>query len=156
MYSYLFYMKAPEFNLLDQNGDIHSLAKYNGQIVLLYFYPKDDTPGCTVEACSFRDNLSELKKLGVQVLGVSGDDIGSHEKFVQKYQLNFPLLADTDHKVGQAYGVYGEKSLFGKLLMGFKRESFLINKQGDIVKHYQGVKPEEHVAEIMIDAKNLL
>lgn len=146
-------MKAPEFNLFDQDNQAHSLAQYKGKFVLLYFYPKDDTPGCTIEACSFRDNLSELKKLGVQVLGVSGDDVESHDKFVTKFNLNFPLLADTDHKVGEAYRVYGEKSMFGKLFMGYKRHSFLINKEGDIVKHYENVKPEEHVAEIMADVK---
>ncbi len=146
-------MKAPEFNLLDQNGDAHTLSQYLGQFVLLYFYPKDDTPGCTIEACSFRDNLSELKKLNVVVLGASGDDVDSHGKFVKKFDLNFPLLADTDHKVREAYSVYGEKSMFGKLFMGYKRHSFLINREGDIVKHYENVKPEEHVAEIIADVK---
>lgn len=146
-------MKASEFKLLDQNGEAHSLAQYKGQFVLLFFYPKDDTPGCTIEACSFRDNLSELKKLGVQILGVSGDDVDSHGKFVKKFDLNFPLLADTDNVVGKAYGVYGEKSMFGNLFMGYKRQSFLINKEGEIVKHYQDVKPAEHVAEIIADVQ---
>lgn len=146
-------MKAPDFKLLDQASQTHTLEQYKGHFVLLYFYPKDDTPGCTIEACSFRDNLSELKKLGVQVLGVSGDDVESHDKFVTKFNLNFPLLADTDHKVGEAYSVYGKKTMFGKLFMGYKRHSFLINKEGDIVKHYENVKPEEHVAEIMADVK---
>ena len=146
-------MKASEFNLLDQEGKTHTLSQYKGQFVLLYFYPKDDTPGCTIEACSFRDNLGELKKLGVQILGVSGDDVKSHNKFVKKFDLNFPLLADTDYTVGKAFGVYGEKSLFGKLFMGYKRESFLISPEGEIIKQYQGVKPEEHVAEIIADLK---
>lgn len=146
-------MKVPEFNLLDQNGETHSLEKYKGQFVLLYFYPKDDTPGCTIEACSFRDNLSELKKLGVVVLGVSGDDVDSHGKFVKKFDLNFPLLADTNHEVGKAYGVFGEKTLFGKVIMGYHRESFLINQAGEMVKHYQDVKPADHVAEIMADVE---
>ena len=147
-------MKAPEFTLFDQSEKSHSLSDYHGQFVLLYFYPKDDTPGCTIEACSFRDNLSELQKLGVVVLGVSGDDVKSHEKFVKKFNLNFPLLADTDYVVGKAFGVYGEKSMFGKLFMGYKRESFLINGEGEIVKHYEGVKPAEHVAEITADLKH--
>lgn len=146
-------MRAIAFNLPDQTGEMHSLTKYAGQFVLLYFYPKDDTPGCTIEACSFRDNLSELKKLGVQVLGVSGDDVSSHTKFAKKFDLNFPLLVDTDHVVGEAYGVYGEKTMFGKLFMGYKRHSFLINKEGEIVKHYENVKPVEHVAEIIADVK---
>lgn len=146
-------MKAPEFSLRDQNGETHSLAQYSGQWVLLYFYPKDDTPGCTIEACSFRDNLSELKKRGIVVLGVSGDDVDSHGKFVKKFDLNFPLLADTDHEVGKAYGVFGEKTLFGKIIMGYHRESFLINQAGEIVKHYQDVKPADHVAEIMADVE---
>lgn len=146
-------MKAQNFSLLDQNNYTHSLGKYKGQFVLLYFYPKDDTPGCTIEACSFRDNLIELKKLGVVVLGVSGDDVESHKKFVKKFDLNFPLLADTDNEVGKAYGVYGEKTMFGNLLMGYHRQSFLINPHGEIVKHYEKVKPEEHVAEIIGDVK---
>lgn len=146
-------MNAPEFSLRDQNGETHSLAQYSGQWVLLYFYPKDDTPGCTIEACSFRDNLSELKKRGIVVLGVSGDDVDSHGKFVKKFDLNFPLLADTDHEVGKAYGVFGEKTLFGKIIMGYHRESFLINHAGEIVKHYQDVKPADHVAEIMADVE---
>lgn len=146
-------MKAPEFSLLDQNGEVHSLAKYKGQWVLLYFYPKDDTPGCTIEACSFRDNLSELKKLNVVVLGASGDDVDSHGKFVKKFDLNFPLLADTNNEVGKAYSVFGEKTLFGKLIMGYHRQSFLIGPDGEMVKHYDKVKPEEHVAEIMADVK---
>ena len=147
-------MKAPEFTLFDQSEKSHSLSDYHGQFVLLYFYPKDDTPGCTIEACSFRDNLSELQKLGVVVLGVSGDDVKSHEKFVKKFSLNFPLLADTDYVVGKAFGVYGEKSMFGKLFLGYKRESFLINPEGEIIKHYEGVKPAEHVAEITADLKH--
>lgn len=145
---------APEFTLQDQSGQNHSLAQYKDQTVLLYFYPKDDTPGCTVEACSFRDNLAELKAAGVQVLGVSGDDVGSHTKFADKFNLNFPILADPDHNVGVAYGVYGEKSMFGKVFDGYHRESFLI-RDGVVVKHYPEVKPEEHVAEILADVKNL-
>ena len=148
-------MKAYNFSLLDQNGIRHSLADYAGKFVLLYFYPKDDTSGCTIEACSFRDNLDSLKKLDVVVLGVSGDDVESHTKFVKKFNLNFPLLADVDNEVGKAYGVYGEKTLFGKLIMGYHRQSFLINPAGEIVKHYDKVKPEEHVAEIILDVKDL-
>lgn len=147
---------APDFTLLDQAGQSHTLSTYKGQTVLLYFYPKDDTPGCTAEACSFRDNLSELKKAGLVVLGVSGDDVKSHGKFASKFNLNFPILADADHAVGRVYGVYGPKKMFGNLFDGYHRESFLISKDGTIVKHYQNVKPEEHVAEILADLKTLV
>lgn len=144
-------MKAPDFTLFDQDKKEHTLSQYRGNFVLLYFYPKDDTPGCTIEACSFRDNLSDLKELEVQVLGVSGDSVESHEDFVKKFDLTFPLLSDVDHTVGEAYGVYGEKTIFGKNHMGYRRESFLIDPTGEILKHYIEVKPEDHVAEIIDD-----
>lgn len=141
----------PDFTLPDQNGQFHSLADYRGQKVLLYFYPKDDTPGCTVEACSFRDRLNELKAHGVQVLGVSVDDVASHKKFVEKFQLNFPLLADVDKKVVQAYGVWVEKSMYGKKFMAIQRDSFLFDEGGKVIKHYEKVKPEGHVEEVLAD-----
>ena len=141
--------KAPDFMLPDQNGIMHSLAEYTGMHVLLYFYPKDDTEGCTVEACSFRDRLNELKEKNVQVLGVSADTTESHIKFAQKYQLNFPILSDTNKEVIEAYGVWREKTMFGKTFMGIVRESFLISPQGMIVKHYTNVKPETHVEEVL-------
>lgn len=141
----------PDFILPDQNGQFHSLADYRGKKVLLYFYPKDDTPGCTVEACSFRDRLNELKAHGVQVLGVSVDDMMSHKKFAEKYQLNFPLLADVDKKVVHAYGVWGERSFMGKKYMGIQRDSFLIDENGVVVKHYENVKPSTHVDEVVAD-----
>lgn len=134
---------------------MHALSDYDGKTVLLYFYPKDDTPGCTAEACSFRDYLDELTDAGVVVLGVSGDDVHSHEKFARKFSLNFPILADTDNSVGKAYDVYGPKKMFGNLFDGYHRESFLIDKEGVIVKHYPNVKPEEHVAEILADLKTI-
>lgn len=143
--------KAPAFRLLDQDGAEHSLKDYLGKKVLLYFYPKDDTPGCTTEACSFRDRLNELKKHGVQVLGISCDDVKSHKKFADKFQLNFPLLADTEKKMVNKYGVWVEKSMYGKKYMGIQRDSFLIDETGKIVKHYKKVKPAEHVDEIMKD-----
>lgn len=143
--------KAPVFRLQDQDGNWHSLKDYKGQKVLLYFYPKDMTPGCTVEACSFRDNLGSLKKLGVVVLGVSVDDVKSHKKFVEKESLNFPLLADVDKKTVKAYGVWGERSMYGIKYMGIQRDSFLIDEKGVIIKHYKKVKPGEHVAEVMAD-----
>ncbi|MFA5821284.1 MAG: thioredoxin-dependent thiol peroxidase [Candidatus Gracilibacteria bacterium] len=144
--------QAPDFRLQDQDGKWHSLADYKGKKVLLYFYPKDMTSGCTVEACSFRDNLGSLKKIGVVVLGVSADDTKSHGKFAEKEKLNFPLLADVEKKAINAYGVWVEKSMYGKKYMGIQRDSFLIDEKGVVVKHYKKVKPEEHVAEVMRDA----
>lgn len=147
--------KAPDFSLLDQDGKMHSLSQYKGKKILLYFYPKDDTPGCTTEACSFRDRLNELKKQGVQVLGVSADTEKSHKKFAEKFQLNFPLLADVDKKLIEDYGVWKQKSMFGKKYMGIQRDSFLIDEKGKIIKHYEKVKPNEHVDEIMNDLNSL-
>ncbi|PIR76552.1 MAG: thioredoxin-dependent thiol peroxidase [Candidatus Magasanikbacteria bacterium CG10_big_fil_rev_8_21_14_0_10_42_10] len=144
---------APPFSLTDQNGDTHSLKDYAGKKVLLYFYPKDDTPGCTTEACNFRDRLNELKDNGVQVLGVSKDSVASHKKFAEKFQLNFPLLADEDGTVVEAYGVLKEKSMFGKTYLGISRESFLIDEDGNLVKHYDNVKPETHVEEVLADVQ---
>lgn len=142
---------APSFTLPDQNGTEHSLSDYHGQYVLLYFYPKDMTPGCTTEACSFRDHLNELKKYNVQVLGVSADSIDRHKKFTEKYDLNFPLLADVEKQVVKTYGVLVEKSMFGKTYLGIRRDSFLIGKDGSILKHYKKVKPTEHVQEVIRD-----
>ncbi|PIR75583.1 MAG: thioredoxin-dependent thiol peroxidase [Candidatus Magasanikbacteria bacterium CG10_big_fil_rev_8_21_14_0_10_43_9] len=144
---------APSFTLADQHGKMHSLKDYAGKKVLLYFYPKDDTPGCTTEACNFRDRLNELKDHGVQVLGVSKDSVDSHKKFAEKFQLNFPLLADEDGTVVEAYNVLKEKSMFGKTYMGVSRESFLIDEEGNIAKHYEKVKPAEHVEEVLEDVK---
>lgn len=147
--------KAPKFTLLDQEGNKQSLSDYAGKKVLLYFYPKDDTPGCTTEACSFRDRLNELKPYKVQVLGISCDDVKSHKKFADKFKLNFPLLADTEKKVVEKYGVWGEKSMYGKKYMGIQRDSFLIDETGKIVKHYEKVKPENHVDQVIADLKML-
>lgn len=142
---------APDFTLPDQNGQLHSLADYRGQKVLLYFYPKDDTPGCTVEAQCFRDCLNDLSAANVQVFGVSADDTMSHKKFVAKVHLNFPLLADVDKKVAKAYGVWVEKNRYGKKVMGIQRDSFLIDENGVVVRHYAKVKPETHSDEVMRD-----
>lgn len=147
--------QAPDFTLPDQFGATHSIAEYAGNYILLYFYPKDDTEGCTIEACSFRDRLNELKEKNVQVLGVSADDTASHKKFAEKYQLNFPLLADTNKKIIESYGVWREKENFGKKYMGIVRESFLINPEGIIIKHYENVKPETHVDDVIDDIKTL-
>ena len=149
-------MKAIDFSLTDQNGKVHKLSSYRGSWVLLYFYPKDDTPGCTKEACGFRDSLNELKKHNVVVLGVSADSVSSHQKFAQKYNLNFPLLSDEKKEVIKAYGAFGKKKFMGKEFEGILRVSFLINPEGDIVKKYDKVKPEIHAGEVLEDIKKLI
>ncbi len=145
--------KAPPFSLVDQDGINHTLEQYKGKKVLLYFYPKDDTPGCTTEACNFRDNYEELTKLGLVVLGVSKDTTKSHKKFAEKFNLPFPLLSDEDTSVCQAYGVWGMKKFMGREYMGISRMSFLINEKGDIEKIYEEVKPKEHTQEVAKDIK---
>ncbi len=147
--------KAPLIKLKDDKDQIVSLKDFEGSYVLVYFYPKDLTPGCTTEACSFKDNMNQLKKLGVQVLGISCDSVATHQKFKEKYQLNFPLLADTNKEVVEKYGVWVEKSMYGKKYMGIQRDSFLINPKGIIVKHYIKIKPAEHVAAVIADVKEL-
>ena len=143
--------KAPDFSLPDQDGKPHSLSDYLGKTVLLYFYPKDMTPGCTVEACSFRDAMNDLKAGGVQVLGLSVDSVESHKKFAERYHLNFPILSDMNKKVVQDYGVWGDRKFLGVKYVGTSRESFLINGKGVVVKHYPKVKPATHVAEVLKD-----
>jgi peroxiredoxin Q/BCP len=127
-------MQAPEFTAADQDGNQVSLNDFRGKKVVLYFYPKDDTPGCTAEACDFRDNYTGLVAKGIAVLGVSVDDEASHKKFVSKHTLPFPLLADTDHKIVEAYGVWTEKNMYGKKYMGIQRTTFLIDENG-IIRH---------------------
>jgi len=145
--------KAPDFKLLDDEGKERTLAEFKGQTVLLYFYPKDMTPGCTTEAQCLRDTMNDLKLAKVQVLGVSVDDVQSHKKFKEKEHLNFPLLADTEKDVVQKYGVWQEKSMFGKKYMGILRESFLIDGKGIVVKHYEKVNPKDHAKEVLNDVK---
>ncbi|MCC7196665.1 thioredoxin-dependent thiol peroxidase [Candidatus Peregrinibacteria bacterium] len=147
--------KAPDFKLMNDEGKETSLADYKGKMVLLYFYPKDMTPGCTTEACTLRDRMNDLKALNVVVLGVSADSVESHKKFKAKERLNFPLLSDPDRKVLEAYSVWREKSMYGRLFMGIVRESFLIDKNGIVVKHYNKVKPAEHAQEVIDDVKAL-
>lgn len=125
---------APSFSANDQNGKLVSLSDYKGKDVILYFYPKDDTPGCTTESCNFRDNYQSLLSKGFDVIGVSVDDEKSHQKFVSKYQLPFTLISDTDHRIVEAYGVWVEKNLYGKKYMGTARKTFLIDKEGSIKK----------------------
>ncbi len=140
---------APDFAVNDAEGNEVKLADLRGQKVVLYFYPKDDTPGCTKEACSLRDNFSEFERRGIKVLGVSLDDEASHRDFATKYQLPFTLLADTDHAVSDAYGVYGEKNWMGKKYMGVDRKTFLIDEQGRIVKIFDKVNVEQHADEVL-------
>jgi peroxiredoxin Q/BCP len=147
--------KAPAFSLPDQAGTIHKLSDYKGKWVLLYFYPKDDTLGCTKEACMLRDNFPYFKKLKAVVLGASVDSVKSHDKFVKKYQLPFTLLADEDKKLVTDYGVWGEKKFMGRTYMGTNRMSFLINPEGKIAKIYEKVKPAEHAEQVLADLKEL-
>lgn len=146
--------KAPDFKLPDQNSKIHKLSDYRGQSVLIYFYPKDDTPGCTKEACAIQDNFPNFNKLNTKVFGVSVDSVESHKKFAEKYKLRFVLLSDKDKEVVKKYGVWGKKKMMGKEYFGVKRISFLINQTGKIVKIYENVKPEIHAEEVLKDLEN--
>jgi peroxiredoxin Q/BCP len=141
--------KAPAFKTLDQDGEAVALSDFKGKKVVLYFYPKDDTPGCTKEACSFRDGWSKFRKRGVAVLGVSVDDARSHRKFIDKFSLPFPLLADTDKAIVKAYGVWGEKSMYGRKYMGTHRVTYLIDEKGKIAAVWPKVKPDGHADEIL-------
>ena len=141
--------KAPDFTAKDQNGNKVKLSDLKGQKVVLYFYPKDDTPGCTKEACSFRDASDVYAEKGIKVLGVSTDDEKSHQKFISKYDLPFDLLADTDKKIVEKYGVWGEKSMYGKKYMGTLRKTFLIGEDGKIVKIFDKVNVSEHADEVL-------
>lgn len=142
-------MKTQDFELSDQDGNIHSLSQYKGKWIVLYFYPKDDTPGCTKEACNFRDSLQDLKDAGAVVLGVSKDSVSSHQKFAKKYHLNFPILSDEDKKVIKAYKAWGEKSFMGKAFEGTLRITYLIDPEGKISKIFKDVKPLIHAKEIL-------
>ncbi len=146
---------APEFTLPDQTGKTHALKDERGKWVLLYFYPKDDTPGCTVEACQLRDNFPTFKKLDVTVFGVSIDPVKKHAKFADKYNLPFTLLADEEKVVVNAYGVWGKKKFMGREYMGIKRWSFLIDPKGKIAKVYDDVKPKVHAEEVLADLNAL-
>lgn len=146
--------KAPDFKLPDQTGKIHQLSDYKGKWLLLYFYPKDNTPGCTVEACSLRDNWADFGKLNAAVLGISADSVTSHKRFADKFNLSFPILADETKGMIKSYGVLAEKSMFGKKFLGIVRSSFLIDPEGKIAKIYEKVKPAEHASEVLKDLQN--
>ncbi len=146
--------KAPEFKLKDQDGKTVSLSDFKGKNVVLYFYPKDDTPGCTKEACSFRDELPRFGKIDAVILGVSPDSVDSHKKFAQKFELPFTLLSDENKKVVETYGVWKEKNNYGKKYMGVERTTFVIDKEGKIKKIFNKVKVDGHSEEVMEALKN--
>jgi thioredoxin-dependent peroxiredoxin len=141
--------RAPAFNLSTDDGSTVSLAGLKGKKVVLYFYPKDDTSGCTTQACGFRDSWHTVQAAGAVVLGVSPDGVGSHAKFKRKFELPFPLLADEDHAVAEAYGVWGEKSMYGRKYMGILRTTFVIDEAGRISHVFEKVKPKGHAAEVL-------
>lgn len=147
--------KAPNFSLSDQNDRTHNLTQYQGHWILLYFYPKDDTPGCTTEACGLRDAWPDFSQLNAVILGVSTDSMASHKKFAEKYHLPFTLLADEQKVVVKMYGVWAPKKFLGKEFLGTKRVSFLIDPSGRIVKIYDPVKPAAHTDEVKRDLDNL-
>jgi peroxiredoxin Q/BCP len=147
---------APSFELADQHGAVHTLQQYAGRWVVLYFYPKDDTPGCTKEACSFRDDRANLEALGASVLGVSADDTASHAAFASKYSLNFPLLADPERLCISAYGAWGKKNMYGKEYEGVMRYTYLINPAGQVAHIWKKVNTEEHAQEVAQVLQTLL
>lgn len=148
-------MEVPDFRLPDQAGEMHKLSDYRGKWVLVYFYPEDDTPGCTKEACAFRDLSSDFKKQGIIVLGISKDSVRSHKKFAEKYKLNFPILSDQNLEVIKSYDGFGKKKSFGREYMGVYRNSFLINPEGEIAKKYEGVDTLAHASEVLADFNKL-
>lgn len=146
---------APDFTLADQDGQTHTLADSRGHWVLVYFYPRDDTPGCTKEACAIRDNFPEFKTLEAKVFGISTDTVQDHRKFADKYELPFTLLADDDKAVVRQYEVWGEKKAFGRTFEGTKRMSYLIDAQGNIAKIYKKVDPKKHAEQVLEDIREL-
>ncbi|HEV2403025.1 MAG TPA: peroxiredoxin [Candidatus Saccharimonadales bacterium] len=148
--------KAADFRLPDQHNVMHDLSEYAGKWLVLYFYPKDDTPGCTKEACSFRDARETIAKLGkAEVVGISADSVASHQHFTQKHQLNFTLLSDPDHHTIEAYNSWKPRHFMGKEFLGTERNTFIIDPQGNIAKSYIGVNPETHAAQIIDDLQSL-
>lgn len=148
--------QAPDFNLQDQNGTSRSLSDYAGKWVVLYFYPKDDTPGCTTEACNFRDARDSIASLGgAEVIGISRDSVRKHANFAKKHDLNFTLLSDPDAEAIKAYNSWGERKMFGRIFLGILRNTYIIDPNGQIVKEYLGVDPAKHAAEIIQDLTEL-
>lgn len=144
---------APNFELVDQNGQKHTLSMYKGKKIVLYFYPKDNTPGCTKEACGMRDNYDAFTKAGVVILGVSADSFISHKIFAREHSLPFTLLSDDDHYILEKYGAWTTKSIFGRIMMGIERITYLIDERGRIMKIYPKVKPAEHARQILKDLR---
>mgnify|MGYP003418391717 FL=1 len=142
-------LKAPGFSLMNEQGNLVTLEHYKGKYVVLYFYPKDMTPGCTTEACDFRDAYTEFSDLNVVILGVSADDANKHTKFIEKYGLPFSLLVDEDHAVSESYHVWVLKKMYGKEYMGIERSTFLINPDGIVVKEWRKVKVKNHIEEVL-------
>jgi len=147
--------KAPAFSLKDQNGAAHALSDYAGKPVVLYFYPKDDTPGCTKESCAFQDNLPKFKSRKAAIFGVSILDEASKKKFADKFNLTFPLLADAEHEVAEKYGVWQEKSLYGRKFMGIVRTTYLIGADGKVARRWDNVKVDGHAEEVVTAVKEL-
>ena len=141
--------KAPTFSLKNTDGKTVKLSDFKGKKLVLYFYPRDMTPGCTKEACGFRDDYAQLKKRGVEVVGVSADDQASHQKFTEKYSLPFPLLSDTDHSVMEKYGAWGEKNMYGKKMMGVLRSTFIIDEEGRVAHVFRKVKTDSHSQDVL-------
>jgi peroxiredoxin Q/BCP len=144
-------MNAPHFSLKDQNGQTHTLEKYRGNWVLVYFYPKDNTPGCTKQACGIRDGMNDFKQRGIMVLGISKDSVASHQKFATKHNLSFPLLSDPTSETIKAFGAWGSKKFMGREFEGILRNSYLIDTHGTIVKTYEKVNPHTHSSQILKD-----
>lgn len=142
--------------LLDQSGQSHTLEDYLGKYLVIYFYPKDSTPGCTAEACSLRDYNSKIEKLGAKIIGVSRDSVSSHKKFADNEKLNFTLLSDPDSELQQAFGTWVEKKMFGKSYMGTSRSTFIVDPQGKVLRVWEKVKPENHGEEVFNELKNIL
>ena len=146
--------KAPEFELKDSEGVVHNLSDYKGQTIVVYFYPKDDTPGCTKEACSFRDAYEDFKQAGVEIIGISPDTEKSHSKFIDKFDLPFILLSDPDHAVCEAYGVWGLKKYMGREYEGVYRTTFVIGPDGEIKRVFENVRPADHSQEVLEELTN--
>ena len=140
---------APDFTLMESGGGARSLHDLRGKHVILFFYPKDDTPGCTKEACGFRDSYAEYAGVNAEILGISPDKVQSHDKFAAKYQLPFPLLADPDHAVSEAYGAWGQKSMYGRKYMGMLRTTYIIDPEGKVARVWSKVKPRGHADEVL-------
>ena len=147
--------KAPDFSLFDETGRKRKLSEFQGKPIVLYFYPKDDTPGCTTEACNFRDDYSAYNEAGVEIIGISPDSQKSHQKFKQKYNIPFSLLADTEHVVCELFGVWALKKMMGREYYGVNRTTFIIDKDGNIVKVFEGVKPADHSKEVLEEIDKL-